>query len=99
MHCNRRILQGNLPNALQQVSAVGVGLTRLRVDQDYFYAAGTPSQTNKNGVILGRPNTVTEKIVVWFDAQDFSANPGDQVNKFKEAVADRSEERRVGTEC
>jgi hypothetical protein len=87
---NGRFLQGNLLNALQQVSVDGVRLTRLKVDQDYFPAAGTPSQTNKNGVILGRPNTVTEKIVVWFDARDSGANPGDQVNKFKEAVADQS---------
>ena len=87
---NSRFLEGNLLNALQQVTVDGVRLTRLKVDQDYFYAAGTPSQTNKNGVILGRPSSVTEKIVVWFDARDSSANPGDQVNKFKEAVADQS---------
>ena len=87
---NSRFLEGNLLNALQQVTVDGVRLTRLKVDQDYFPAAGTPSQTNKNGVILGRPSTVTEKIVVWLDARDSSANPGDQVNKFKEAVADQS---------
>jgi hypothetical protein len=87
---NSRFLEGNLLNALQQVTVDGVRLMRLRVDQDYFPAAGTPSQTNKNGVILGRPSTVTEKIVVWLDARDSSANPGDQVNKFKEAVASQS---------
>jgi hypothetical protein len=87
---NSRFLEGNLLNALQQVTVDGVRLTRLKVDQDYFPAAGTPSQTNKNGVILGRPSTVTEKIVVWLDARDSSANPGDQVNKFKEAVASQS---------
>ena len=87
---NSRFLEGNLLNALQKVTVDGVRLTRLKVDQDYFPAAGTPSQTNKNGVILGRPSTMTEKIVVWLDARDSSANPGDQVNKFKEAVADQS---------
>ena len=87
---NSRFLEGNLLNALQQVTVDGVQLTRLKVDQDYLPTAGTPSQTNKNGVILGRPGTVTEKIVVWLDARDSSANPGDQVNKFKEAVADQS---------
>ena len=87
---NSRFLQGNLLNALQQVTVDGVRLARLKVDQDYFYTAGTPSQTNKNGVILGRPSTLTEKIVVWLDARDSSANPGDQVNKFKEAVANQS---------
>jgi hypothetical protein len=87
---NSRFLQGNLLDALQQVTVDSVRLTRLKVDQDYFPSAGTPSQTNKNGVILGRPSTVTEKIVVWLDARDASANPGDQVNKFKEAVASQS---------
>ena len=87
---NSRFLEGNLLNALQKVTVDGVRLTRLKVDQDYFPAAGTPSQTNTNGVILGRPSTVTEKIVVWLDARDSSANPGDQVNKFKEAVASQS---------
>jgi hypothetical protein len=87
---NARFLDGNLLNALQQVTADGVRLTRLKVDQDYFYAGGTPSQTTKSGVITGRPSTVTEKIVVWLDARDSSPNPGDQVNKFKEAVASQS---------
>jgi hypothetical protein len=87
---NSRFLQGNLLNALQQITVDGVQLTRLKVDQDYFYTAGTPSQTNKNGIILGRPSTITEKIVVWLDARDASSSPGDQVNKFKEAVANQS---------
>ena len=87
---NSRFLEGNLLNALQQVAVDGVRMTRLKVDQDYLYTAGTPSQTNKNGVILGRPSMITEKIVVWLDARDSSANPGDQVNKFKEAVANQS---------
>ena len=87
---NSRFLEGNLLNALQQVAVDGVRLMRLKVDQDYFFKAGTASQTNKNGVISGRPSTVTEKIVVSLDARDASANPGDQVNKFKEAVANQS---------
>ena len=32
---------------------------------------------------------MTEKIVVSLDARDSSANPGDQVNKFKDAVANQ----------
>jgi hypothetical protein len=87
---NSRFLEGNLLNALQQVNVDGVRLMRLKVDQEYFPKAGTPSQTTQSGVILGRPSTITEKIVVWLDARDSSANPGDQVNKFKEAVADQA---------
>jgi hypothetical protein len=87
---NSRFLEGDLLNALQQVTVGGVRLTRLKADQDYFYVAGTPSQTTKSGVITGRPAAVTEKIVVWLEARDSGANPGDQVNKFKEAVANQS---------
>jgi hypothetical protein len=87
---NCRFLQGNLLNALQQVTVDGVRLTRIKVDQDYLTTAGTPSQTTTSGVITGRPSTVTEKIVVWLEARDSSPSPGDQVNKFKEAVADQS---------
>ncbi len=87
---NSRFLEGNLLNALQQVSVDGVRLMRLKVDQDYVVVAGTKAQTTKKGVITGRPDMITEKIVVWLDARDSSANPGDQVNKFKEAVANQS---------
>ena len=82
-----RFLQGNLLSALQQAHVDSVRLTRLRVDQKYLYKEGTLPQNNANGVIPGRPGTVTEKIVVSLEARDSSANPGDQVNKMKDAVA------------
>ncbi len=82
-----RFLQGSLLNALQQATAPGVQLTRLRVDQAYSYTEGTKSQTNSFGVVAGRPPTITEKVVLTLDAKDSSASPGDQVNKFNDAVA------------
>jgi len=82
-----RFLQGNLLNALQQTTVPGVQLIRLRVDQSYFNTEGTKSQTTRYGVVTGRPPTTTERIVVTLDAKDSSANPGDEVNKFKEAFA------------
>ncbi len=82
-----RFLQGNLLNALQLVNVSGVQLTRIKVDQDYLYAPGTKPQTNGDRITRGWPETVTEKIVVSLDAKDSGPNPGDQVNKFKEAVA------------
>ena len=84
-----RFLQGNLLSALQQAHVDSVRLTRLRVDQKYLYKEGTLPQNNANGVIPGRPGTVTEKIVVSLEARDSSANPGDQVNKMKDAVANQ----------
>jgi hypothetical protein len=84
---NSRFLQGNLLNALQQVSVTGVQLTRIKVDQDCFFAAGARPQTNGDRIIPGRPDSVTERIVVSLDARDSGPTPGDQVNKFKEAIA------------
>ncbi len=83
-----RLLQGTLLNALQQCQADNVQLTRFKVDQGYLRTEETPSQTNSSGrVILGRPGLATERVMLMLDARDFSANPGDQVNKFKAAVA------------
>jgi len=81
-----RFLQGSLLNALQHATVDNVQLTRLRMDQAYFLTEGTDSQTNGDRVIAGRPATVKERIIVHLDARDFSANPGDQVNKFREAI-------------
>ncbi len=82
-----RFLQANLLNALQHATVNGVALTRLRVDQAYFLTEGTDAQTNGDRVTAGRPATVRERIIAHLDARDYSANPGDQVDNFKEAIA------------
>jgi hypothetical protein len=82
-----RFLEGNLMNALQQTTVNGVQLVRLRVDQTYFANEATAPQTNGTSITPGQPGTVTEKIVVSLDARDYSSNPGDLVNKFKDAIS------------
>jgi hypothetical protein len=82
-----RFLQGNLLNALQHATVDGVQLTRMRLDQTCFLTAGSDTQNNGDRVIIGHPATVKERIIMHLDARDFSANPGDQINKFKEAIA------------
>ena len=82
-----RFLQGSLLDALQHATVDNVQLTRLRVDQACILTEGTESQTNGDRMIAGRPATVKERIIAHLDARDFSANPGDQVNKFKEVIA------------
>ena len=84
---NCRFLQGNLLDALQHVTVDGVRLTRVRLDQSYVYNHGTKAQRTGGRVIPATSDSVREKIVLTLDARDSSANPGDQVNKFKEAVA------------
>jgi hypothetical protein len=85
-----RFLQGNLLNALQQSTVDGVQLIRLRADQTYFAIEAIAPKTNGSRITPGQPGTVTEKIVVSLDARDFGSNPGDQVNKFKEAISQQS---------
>ena len=85
-----RFLEGDLLDALQHATVNGVQLTRLRVDQAYFLTEGTEAQTNGNRVIAGHPATVKERIVAHLDARDYSANPGDQVNNFKEVIANQA---------
>jgi len=85
-----RFLQGNLLNALQQATVDGVQLTRLREEQTYFLTDGSAASTNSDGrFIPGRPGTSRERIVLTLDARDSSASPGDQINKFKQAIADQ----------
>lgn len=85
-----RFLQGNLLNALQQINVSGVQLIRIKVDQNYSEIEGVKPKTDGDRTIPGRPAAVREKIDVSLDARDSSANPGDQVNKFKIAVANES---------
>ena len=85
-----RFLQGNLLNALQQSTVEGVQLTQMRVEQFYFLTEGTPNQTNGDRVTLGRPSTVRERINLVLGARDYSANPGDQINKFMATIGKQS---------
>jgi hypothetical protein len=81
-----RFLQGNLMNALQQTYVPNVQLSRLRVSQSYSSTPAIPSVTNSFGVVPGRPAGISEHINLTMDAKDFSPNPGDQVNHYKDAL-------------
>ncbi len=81
-----RFLQGNLLNGLQQVYVPNVQLLRVKLEQNFTQTAGTPDKTNDFGVLAGRPPTVTQHIVMTLDAKDASPNPGDQVNRYKDAL-------------
>lgn len=81
-----RFLQGDLLNALQQTYVPNVQLTHLRVEQNSTGTAAVPAKTNSFGVIPGHPAAQTEHVTVILDAKDFSPNPGDQVQHFKDAL-------------
>ena len=82
-----RMLHGTLLNALQRTALDDVQLTRLRTEVSYIYNEEIKAKTNANDhIIPGKPASVTEKVVVVMEAKDSGANPGDQVNRFKQAV-------------
>jgi hypothetical protein len=81
-----RFLQGNLMNALQQTYVPNVQLSRVRVSQGYSSSPAVAAVTNSFGVVPGRPPGIAEHVTLTMDAKDFSANPGDQVNHYKDAI-------------
>jgi hypothetical protein len=76
-----RFLQGNFMNTLQQTHAPNIQLSRLRVDQSY---TATVPAVPKGAP--ARPPEIREHITLLIDAKDFSPNPGDQINHFKDAL-------------
>jgi len=84
-----RLLCGTLLNALQQTTIDDVNLIRFRVDQSFALNDEVKPKTNSNDrVIPGRPASVTEKTALTLEARDSSANAGDLVNKYKQAIAE-----------
>ena len=70
-----------------QPNVEDVQLVHFKTEQTYAYSDATKPRTNDNRVLPGKPAAATERIVFTFDASDSSSNPGDQVNKFEEALA------------
>jgi|SRR5882724_1171354 len=69
-----RFLQGNLLNTLQHATVDGVQLTRLRLSQSFTS-------------VQGKSAVCKEDIGLRLEARDFSASPGEQVNKFEDVIA------------
>jgi hypothetical protein len=87
-----RFLTGSLLQAVQQVTLSDVQLVRLRTEQTYVFTAETKAKTNDaRRAAATKPAaksaTVTERFCLTLDAKDSSANPGDQVNRFKESLS------------
>ncbi len=82
-----RYLSANLLDALQRAYVQDVRVIKLKTDFKYVMTEATKPKTNAFTVIEGKPATATEQITVHIEAIDSSANPGDQVNDYKETVA------------
>ncbi len=75
-----RFLYGNLLDAFQHLTVDDVKLTRLKVDQNFSFVAGSKF----------KPDADIEKTTLNIEGSDSSKNPGDQVKKFTAAIADNS---------
>jgi hypothetical protein len=82
-----RLLNGTLLNALQQTTVQDVQLVRFGVDQTYVFSEEIKPRTVDGRSVPGKPASAAEKILLTLEATDSSPNPGDQVNKLKEAIA------------
>ena len=79
-----RFLQGRLLDALQQIYVPNVAIIRTRLDQNFNVVPGVQTKGGRG------PSSAVERTLLVIDAKDFSANPGDQINRFKDSFA-RSE--------
>jgi hypothetical protein len=79
-----RFLQGSLLNALQQTTLDNVQLVRLRTEFAYTLVDESRAKTNTSKVL--KPATAAERITLLIEARDSSANPGDQVARFRDAL-------------
>ena len=79
-----RFLQGNLMNALQRVTVPDVQLARLSLTQTYVKQEAKKAEAGK---LPGPPAASIEKATLLLDLKDSSSNPGDGVNKFKDALS------------
>jgi hypothetical protein len=87
-----RFLDGTLLNALQQSTVDGIRLLHLKVNQSYEQTDEVKAKTGDDGrTTPGKPATVTERITLYLDAKDASANPGDlMITRFRETIATNS---------
>lgn len=78
-----RFLEGTILNALQKTYVPNVQLNHLHVDQTYSASAPVKAKTGSAGA---QPASNIEHVVLTMDAKDFSPNPGDQVNHYRDAL-------------
>lgn len=87
-----RFLNGTLLNSLQKVYVDNVQLIHLHAEQNYTLTEEVKSKPSATpgAPKVTKPATSTEKITLLIEARDTSANPGEQVTKFKDALGRNS---------
>ncbi|HYV27930.1 MAG TPA: hypothetical protein VFA77_10380 [Candidatus Eisenbacteria bacterium] len=84
---SNRFLWATPLNALQYSLVDDVSIVRLKGDQVYTVTEGIKPSTNAAGIeSRGKPGRSHEKIALTLEANDYSANPGDQIPKLQETI-------------
>lgn len=89
-----RFLWGEALSAFQQTmkNVEGVQVLRFRAEQTYAVIdeakSAAPSKSTKSAKAKSAPTaSAVERLAITIEAKDASAQPGEQVNKFKTAIA------------
>jgi hypothetical protein len=83
-----RFLWASVLNPLQQTAVNDVDLLQLKGEQTFVRTEEIKPRTNEFKVVLpGKPATVTEKTALILKARDLGPGPGDQIGRFKDAIA------------
>jgi hypothetical protein len=82
---SERFLYGTLLNSLQKVYVDNVQLVHLRAEQNYSITEEKRDKKDPKKAV--NPGTSTERLTIIIEARDTSDDPGGQVDKFKEALA------------
>jgi hypothetical protein len=81
---SERLLYGTMLNALQKVYVDGVQVIHVRTE--HVYEVNEPVADKKEPKKTTKPATAAERITIFLEARDTSANPGDKMDAFKQAV-------------
>ena len=84
-----RFLWGSALNAFQQTlnGVDEVQVVRLKTEQTYHLQEEIKPRTNSTSTIPGKPASANERILITVEALDSSNPPGNQVNRYKEAIS------------
>jgi len=82
-----RFLHADVLDLLEHTTVDGVQLTRVRCEQSFTVVQEEKAKKVDGKIILGKPGSSTEKIVLTLEARDTSPNPGnDRITKYKEGL-------------
>jgi hypothetical protein len=86
---SERFLYGTFLNSLQAAYVEGVQMIHIRTDHDYAFTDEVRSKpTPGNPAKVTKPAVSTESVSIVLEARDISANPGEQVTRYKEKLSE-----------